>query len=221
MRQSTSTRLLFIAPAVLVTAGVILFSTCRGGKGDDDDSGGGSEDATALAGSWTTGCVNDATRPSYYTTDTRSFDGSSFSTAYDTYSDKDCKTVVMSQQQAGSFAIGTVADNEDTATWGPAQQLDITVGAIFITLNTDALVSAYNERKICGGGWQKAAKRQIRQSECDPDNTANADDIDMIYDIFAVKAGRLYFGKKNSGSSGNAPETRPTLVDDSKVFERS
>jgi hypothetical protein len=221
MRKTTSIRLLYATPIALIFIGVILFSTC---KGNDSGSGSGSsnnsEDAVALAGSWSTSCLQDASRPNSYVKDIRTFDGLSFMTAFTTYSDNACTQPIMIQEQAGTFAIGAVANNDDASVNGDARQLDITINAIFVTLATDSQVKTYNDRQICGGGWTKNVKRQITKSECNPDSSNNSD-VDLIYDIFIVKGTSLYFGRKAAGTAGSSPETRPAELEISKVFTQA
>ena len=99
-----------------------------------------------------------------------------------------------------------------------AAELDLTFASIFITLSTDALVQTYNDKKFCGGGWEKGKQRQITRATCGAELT---DEPDMFYEIFALKGGALYFGKKDVSHGGRIESQRPVAIDESRPFAKS
>jgi hypothetical protein len=196
---------------LVVALSLVLLSTCQ--KGGGGDSGGGSsEDATALSGTWSTGCKADPSKAGVYYDDTRTFDGTTFSTTFASFSDAACAAALVTQAQTGAFVIGVPMDGTD------ATELDITIGAISITLHTDALVQSYNAKQFCGGGWEKEQIRTITRADC---GAAASDDADMVYEIFEAKDGALYFGKKDSAHTGKTEAQRPETIDESRPFAKS
>lgn len=200
-----------IASAALLLAGAtLLFSTCRQDGGSGGGGGRGSADASGLAGSWTSGCKPDAAKAGYAYQDHRTFAGEGFSTTFTSYGDAECKSVVVIQEQVGTFVVGEAL--EDGAT-----ELDITIDSIFITLNNADTVQAYNDASFCGGGWEVGKKRQISRADCDQDGAAG--EPDMIFEIFGfAPGGALFFGKKDAGHSGRAEAQRPVALDEDRPF---
>lgn len=197
---------------LVVTSSLLLFSTCQKGGGTGRTGSGGSEDATALSGEWSTGCAADPAKAGYFFNDTRSFEGTTFTTSFESFSDPECKTGLMSQTQTGTFVIG------DAVAGTAATELDISLGSIAITLLTDDLVQSYNAKKFCGGGWEKAATRAISRAEC---GGADSTDPDMVFELFETRDGVLYFGKKDAAHTGKAEAQRPETIDETRPFNRS
>jgi hypothetical protein len=193
-----------------------LFSTCSSSDGGDG-GGSGSSDATTLAGTWQTACTADPGKPGYAFTDKRSFDGTAFTTEFSSYADSDCKSLVMAQSQSGTFSLGDILEVEEGVA---PQQLDIVINAVFVTLNTEPLVQAYNDRSFCGGGWELGVKRQITKQDCA--GAAGGDDTgeDHIFEIYALQDGQLYFGAKDADHSGRGAATRPVSLDLAKPYSK-
>jgi hypothetical protein len=197
---------------LVVAVSLVLLSTCQKSGGGEDGGGGHSEDATALSGTWSTGCQPDPAKAGYFFVDTRTFDGTTFSTSFESYGDEGCTAGLMSQTQTGAFAIGLPMDGTD------ATELDITIGAISITLHTDELVQSYNAKKFCGGGWEKETQRTITRADC---GGGESTEPDMVYEIFEARDGALYFGKKDAAHTGKSESQRPETIDESRPFAKS
>ncbi len=209
--RNRSVALASVGLGLVVAFSLVLLSTCQ--KGSSGGSGhGGSEDATALSGEWSTGCQPDLAKTGYYFHDTRTFEGSTFSTTFESYTDATCVTGLMTQAQTGGFVVGDPMD--DTA----ATELDITIGAISITLHTDDLVQSYNGKKFCGGGWEKEKTRTINREVC---GGSTSTEPDMVFEIFEARDGVLYFGKKDAAHTGKAESQRPEAIDETRPFTRA
>lgn len=198
--------------ALVVALSLALLSTCQKGGSGGGSGGGHSEDATALSGDWTSGCKADPAKAGYFVTDSRAFDGTTFSTTFASFSEGGCKTGLMTQTQTGAFVIGDPMD--DTG----ATELDITIGAVSITLHTDALVQSYNAKAFCGGGWEKDKARTISRDQC---GGSASTEPDMVFEIFEMKDGVLYFGKKDAAHTGKAESQRPEVIDETRPFTRA
>lgn len=201
-----------IGLGLVAATSLVLFSTCQKSGGSGRTGSGGSEDATALTGDWSTGCTADPAKAGYYFVDTRSFEGTTFSTSFESFSDADCQAGLMSQTQTGTFVIG------DTLTGTAVSELDISIGSIAITLHTDDLVQSYNAKGFCGGGWEKESTRTISRAEC---GGTDSDEPDMVFEIFEPKDGVLFFGKKDAAHTGKAEAQRPETIDETRPFSRS
>lgn len=212
--RSRSVALASMSLGVVVITSLVLFSTCSKGGAGGSSGGGNSEDATALSGSWTSGCKADASKAGTYNKDTRTFDGSVFTTAFETFRDEACKQPEMSQTQAGGFSIGQAVEGSD------AYQLDITIGTISITLHTEALVQSYNEKKVCGGGWEIGSERAVTRADCGGGED-ESEDAEIVYETFEVKKGVLFFGKKDGAHDGKSDAQRPEVIDESRPFTKS
>ncbi len=202
-----------IGLGTILVATLMLFSTCQQSKSPSPGHG-SSEDATALSGTWVSGCHPDPSKPDFFYTDSRTFGGSDFDTTFASFGDDACKTPQLTQAQVGTFALG------DPVTGTDAEELDLTLSSILVTLHTDGLVQAYNDKKFCGGGWEKDKQRQITKAACGG-ATSPDDAPDMVYEIFAVRDRVLYFGKKDAAHAGKAADQRPNTVDESRPFAKS
>ncbi len=209
--RNRSVGLASVGLGLVVAFSLVLLSTCqKGGSGKGRHAG--SDDATALSGEWTTGCQPDPAKSGYFFRDTRSFEGTTFSTTFESFSDSTCVTGLMTQAQTGGFVIGDPMD--DTA----ATELDITIGAIAITLHTDDLVQSYNGKAFCGGGWEKEKTRMITREIC---GGSASTEPDMVFEIFEARDGMLYFGKKDTAHTGKAESQRPETIDETRPFTRA
>lgn len=209
-----------------------LFSTCSSSGGGGGGGGrGGSADATALSGAWATACIADPGKPGYWFQDTRSFDGDQFTAIFETFSDEDCKALVMTQSQNGAFALGepesatpetatVTTDGEEISDDGVARPIDLTLAMIYVTLHQQSLVDAYNQRTFCGGGWELGVAHEMTRAVCSA-GTATGDDAkpDVIYDVVMSKDGALYFGTKDKAHDGRSEAARPAAVDSGRAYE--
>jgi hypothetical protein len=202
----------FLLPAGALALAMVLFSTCQQGGGRNPAPGRGSSDATGLAGNWTSGCLPDIGKKGFYFLDTRSFEGSIFRTTFTSFSDAKCTTKIMAQVQTGSYKIGEPA--------GSANAIDLTIGSIMITLHTESLTQSYNDRKFCGGGWEVSVEKAITKEMCMQNADPDADP-DMIYEIFQVKDGKLYFGTKDESDDGKTEDTRPAVTDMNRAYTKA
>lgn len=193
-----------------------LFSTCNSGGGGGG-GGRGSSDATALSGTWETACTEDPGKPGYAFVDQRTFDGSTFATEFNSYSDTACSTLVMAQTQAGSFTIGEALEEQDGIT---PHKLDIVISGIYVTLASDALVRSYNQRNFCGGGWELGAKRQITKKDCAGGATDEDASEDQIFEIFGTDGDQLYFGTKDAAHNGRSDGARPVALELDKLYAK-
>lgn len=199
-----------LLPVAAIALALVLFSTCRKDGGSSSPHR-GSSDATGLTGKWSSGCQPDIGKKSYYFLDERDFDGSEFNTAFSSYSDKDCKTKIMTQIQIGNFAFTAAAEGQS------ANPVDLTIGSVKIILHTTSLVQAYNDRKFCGGNWVINIERPITKELC-VQGTTGSEQPDMIYELFEVKDHTLYFGSKDAEHGGKTSETRPVVIDGSRGY---
>lgn len=209
--RNQSVALASVGLGLVVAFSLVLLSTCSKGSGGGGGGHGGSEDATALSGDWSTGCKADPSKAGYFFNDTRSFEGTTFSTTFESFTTEGCSSGLMTQTQTGSFAIGEPMDDTE------ATELDITIGAISITLHTDELVQSYNAKKFCGGGWEKEKIRTLSRNDC---GAAASTEPDMVFEIFEARDGALYFGKKDANHTGKAESQRPETIDESRPFTR-
>jgi hypothetical protein len=200
---------------LLTLLSVVLFSTCKVQQGGGTEPSPTSGDATALSGTWTSGCQPDAAKAGYAYRDNRTFDGGVFSTTFESFTDAACNTLAASQAQTGGFVIGESAEG------GSTTELDITIGAVFMTILSEELAASYNERAFCGGGWKVGVKRELSRSACATETPLQADAPDMIFELFGMKGGQLLFGKKAGGLNGRAESLRPTTLDEARPFTRS
>ena len=212
MKTKNSLFYSLLIPVASISLALILFSTCRKDGGSSPPNR-GSSDATGMSGKWSSGCLPDFGKKSYYFLDDRNFDGSEFDTAFSSYSDKDCKTKIMTQIQIGTFFLGSPIEGQNAFT------VDLTITAVKIQLHTDSLVKAYNDRKFCGGGWEINVERLITKELCVQGASAG-DQPDMIYELFEVRENSLYFGTKDAEHGGKTPETRPVVIDGSRGYAK-
>lgn len=191
-----------------------LFSTCSSQDGGGGGGRGGSADATALTGAWATVCIADPGKPGYWFKDTRSFDGDQFTAIFETFSDDACQDLVMTQSQNGAFVLG---EGESEEALSP---LDLTLSMIYVTLHTQSLVDAYNQRTFCGGGWELGVAHEMTRAVCAASSTTSADaKPDVIYDLVMSKDGALYFGTKDKAHDGRTEGARPVAVDEGRAYE--
>jgi hypothetical protein len=207
--RKNSVALASMGLGLVAALSLLLLSTCQK-DGGTSRQGSGSEDATALSGTWSSGCKPDPAKAGYYFNDTRTFEGSTFSTSFESFTDEDCTSSLMAQTQTGAFVIG------DALEGSAATELDITIGAISIVLHSDTLVQSYNAKKFCGGGWENGTVRTITRAAC-----GGGEGEDVVYEIFEARDDGLYFGKKDSAHTGKSESQRPAVIDESRPFTRS
>jgi hypothetical protein len=212
MSFKSKTLLSVLLPTAAIIVSFFLLSTCQGGgSGPQNPS---SADATGISGTWTSGCLADSGKSGTFFLDNRAFEtATTFRTTFSTFSDKTCSTKIMTQTQAGSYAISNPEEGRT------ARPIDLTIGTVFITLHTEALVASYNTRSFCGGGWKLDVERAITRDMCvsgaDTDN-----ELDMIYELFEIIDSKIFFGKKDSEHNGRSEEKRPVMIDDSRGYAK-
>jgi hypothetical protein len=212
MSLNSKTLLSVLMPTAAIAVSFILLSTCQGGgSGPQNPS---SADASGITGTWTSGCLADSGKSGAFFLDNRAFETTTtFRTTFTTFSNKTCTTKIMTQVQAGSYAISNPEDGQT------ARPIDLTIGTVFITLHTEALVASYNTHSFCGGGWKLDVERAITRDMCVSGSSADSD-LDMIYELFEIVDSKIFFGKKDSEHSGRSEDKRPVMIDDSRGYAK-
>ncbi len=212
MSPKSKTLISVLLPASAVFVSFLLLSTCQdGGSGPKNRS---SADATGISGTWSSGCLAESGKSGTFSLDNRSFESATtFRTTFATFSDKACATKIMTQVQAGSFVISNPEEGQT------ARPLDLTIGAVFITLHTEGLVKSYNARSFCGGGWVLATERAITRDMC-VTGTATSTEPDMIYELFEIRDRSIFFGLKDADHNGRSESKRPIVIDDSRGYAK-
>jgi hypothetical protein len=200
----------------------LLFFNCQGDDGASKNIlHSASADVSSIQGEWSSGCNPDPQKTGFFFEDTRAFSEDSFKTAFDTFSDKDCRNLIISRSQGGIFNV--VPEDEESE--NHPGKLNLTVKSIIITIMSPKLVNLYNQKKICGANWQTGVGKKITKSEC-TSSDENPESEDLIFDIFQVIESEnqdhsLVFGLKNTDATeGKSEATRPTSVDAIKRFSR-
>jgi hypothetical protein len=189
--------------SALAVALALLAAAC--GRHDDAQKAEqppGSDDATALVGDWSTGCLADAS------TETRAFAGDAMTLTYTSYAAAGCQTPASTQVQSGTFAIGAYDPANDVTA------LDLTVASVVLTLHSADLVAEYDRAHVCGGDWQLGVPRELAQGGCGPNESG-------AFDVFRLEGDTLYFGQKDADRTGHAAEARPITVDLARPFKQS
>ena len=213
MSPKSKTLLSVLLPTSAIIVSFLLLSTCQdGGSGPKGPS---SSDATGISGTWTSGCLADSGKNGTFFLDNRAFESATtFRTTFSTFSDKACATKIMTQAQVGSFAISNPEEGQT------ARPIDLTIGTVFITLHTEGLVSSYNARSFCGGGWELDVERAITRDMC-VTGTATSNEPDMIYELFEIIDGKIFFGLKDVDHNGRSEDKRPVVIDDSRGYAKT
>lgn len=202
-----------LIPVSAITLATILFSTCRK-DGGSSTTNRGSSDATGMSGKWSSGCLPDLGKKSYYFLDERNFSNTAFDTTFSSFSDKACQTRLMTQIQIGTYSLGSTSEGQT------AFPVNLTIEAVKIILHTESLVKAYNDRNFCGGSWEADLERAITKELC-VQGTSGSGQPDMIFELFEIRDNTLYFGIKDAAHSGKSSETRPTVIDGSRGYEKN
>jgi hypothetical protein len=213
MSPKSKKLLSFVLPTGAIIASLLLLSTCQDdGSGTKNPS---SADATGISGTWTSGCLAEAGKSGTFFLDNRAFESvTTFRTTFSTFSDKACTTRIMTQVQAGSYAISNPEEGQT------ARPIDLTIGTVFITLHTEALIASYNARSFCGGGWELDVERAITRDMC-VTGTSTSNELDMMYELFEIVDGKIFFGLKDADHNGRSEEKRPVVVDSSRGYAKT
>ncbi len=213
MSPKSKTLLSILLPASALIISFFLLSTCQDGGSAPKNPG--SADATGISGTWTSGCLADSEKGGTFFLDNRAFESATtFRTTFATFSDKACVTKIMTQVQAGSFVVKNPEEGQT------ARPIDLTIGTVFITLHTEALVKSYNSRSFCGGGWVLDTERAITRDMC-VTSGATPTEPDMIYELFEIKDSSIFFGLKDADHSGRSESKRPIVIDDSRGYAKT
>lgn len=132
---------------------------------------------------------------------------------YFTYIDRYCEQPVHAYRYFRSYGIPNVQ--------GSFTSIDYTVVRVEEVVLTNRFVELSNETEACGfSNWKLGIPKDVTGRKCgsgDPHPEAGI----MIYDIYKVINGFLYFGQMNQSKDGSSPERRPVLLDDEYIMARN
>jgi len=184
---------------------VVLASVCLpivACGSDEKDKGNAFVDAAE--GTWSTSC---------HVTDTSStmskvvITDNEYQLENTTFSDKACKVRMQSMTVKGKYLTG-----EELAATPDAYNIDITVTAVLMTFNDDALINQINAASFGGhNDWKKDQPQEVDGAALGLGVKKDA----VIYDIAKVSGDTLGFGVRNESAN---PEDqydaskRPTTV---------
>ena len=184
--------------------GVAVSLTACGGGGD-----GGSAPAfvSAAEGNWLQECFMDPDDGDFRR-DGLLIEGKNFTVTQHSFSDADCADASQSIAVSGTFEE---IEEDVQTTRGPATAIDLTTTGFALTFHTAALVESANSSALCGmDNWSVGVSVDVTNCAAIP----NSDVPRQTYDIYRREGTSLFTSQDQS----NTPETRPTTLDEARVF---
>ena len=189
----------------------VMFTGCS------EDEAAGDPAPAALAGTWTTGCIDMGNTESVKYTAVVS-DGQVAITANNYWSDSTCTTLGQTKLSTFSVAYGEATTLSGVA--GDVYNMDGTNGTFSITPETAASVTEFNDDNgtgICGfTDWAAGVAKTLTVANCTNDfhKIEIALETADFYDIASIQSdSKLYLGDTDGAYPGTTAALRPVALD--------
>ncbi|MBX2880908.1 MAG: hypothetical protein KTR32_13285 [Granulosicoccus sp.] len=183
----------------------LLQSACGGGG-----SGGTAAPemmSTELTGTWRQSCRFNS-EDADYEQETLIIDGNEFTLVQSTFLDSQCAEKEQENTLSGTFAVG---DSVMVNDGGNANELDLTLSAIALTVFTENTVSGANAAGLCGTtNWTSGVPVDI--SNCM--DISGTEVPQQLFDIYRIDGDQLVTGDQ----AGMSAASRPMMLDATSAY---
>lgn len=199
--------------AILITLSLFFVTGC--GIFDTKDKGKKiQQNDSEIAGKWQSNCVGAETLELTHTQREYNFNAiGDFDKTERFYANKSCSNPGFTYQISGTYAaLGSHHDNNEI------KQVNFTVDKAVVTVNSKGAVDLLNDASLCGkSDWAVGSETDITGKNCAGFSVKKGD---VVFDVYDLQDGNLYFGQKFFFLSSDDADSRPDSISEDVVFKR-